>query len=136
MGKYRRLVIASVMGLYIQKSQGQQNFATIEKNVNIRAKYLIHDLNKTKDTLILKSTKGIDFVYSINSQYKRELDVEIGANSTLVKIPLNKLSKGKHTFIVGQSPLKIIFVVRVQKENPALALVTNNDKAKGTNKED
>ena len=32
--------------------------------------------------------------------------------------------------------LKIIFVVRVQKENPALALVTNNDKAKGTNKED
>lgn len=135
MGKYRRLVIASIFGLYVQKSQAQQSFATIEKNVNIRAKDLIHDLNKTKDTLILKSTKSIDFVYSINSKYKREVDFEIDTNTAIIKIPLNKLTKGKHTFVVGQSPLKILFVVRVHRDNMTLAMASN-DKSKNVNEEE
>ena len=115
MGKYRRLVIASVMGLYIQKSQGQQNFATIEKNVNIRAKDLIHDLNKTKDTLILQSGSLINKVYSVSTDYEREVDMVV--NDTHIKIPLNQLSKGKHVFVAVQSPIRIVFVVKVFRDN-------------------
>ncbi|MCB0446692.1 MAG: hypothetical protein KDD03_04115 [Gelidibacter sp.] len=125
MGKYRRLVMASILGLYFQKSQAQQSFAKIEKNVNVRAKDLYHDLNKTKDTLILKSEKNIDFVYSINEKYRREIDFEIEGDDHIVRVPLHKLSKGKHTFVVGQSPLKIIFVVRVFKDDTSLALLTD-----------
>ena len=37
----------------------QQDFATIEKNINIRASGLHHDLNATKDTLVLKGDTKI-----------------------------------------------------------------------------
>ena len=125
MGKYSRLVMASVVGLTFQKLHAQKHFAIIEKNYNVRAKDLSHDLNATKDTLILQSPKTIDYVYAINTDYKREIDFYNNTNS--LKIPLNQLSKGKHVFVVGNQRIQIIFVVRVQKDSGRLALVSKEE---------
>jgi hypothetical protein len=122
MGKYKRLVMASVIGLTFQKLHAQTHFATIEKNHNLRAKDLSHQLNATADTLVLKSPKTIDYVYAINSEYKREIDFY--NNTKELKIPLTQLSKGKHVFVVGNQRMKIIFVVRVLSDYKALALLS------------
>ncbi|MGM5470682.1 hypothetical protein ACS386_10420 [Flavobacteriaceae bacterium LMO-SS05] len=119
MGKYRRYVMASIVGLTIQKRlHAQDAFASLEKNVNFRASGLIQELNATKDTLILKSDKKMSYVYAINQEYKREIDDYAGAY--LYKVPLTNLSKGKHVFVVSISPLKIVFVVRVLKDRPVI----------------
>jgi len=115
MGKYRRYVMASIVGLTIQKKiHAQDPFATLEKNYNFRASGLIEELNETKDTLILKSDKKMSYVYSINEEYKREIDTYAGTD--YFRVPLNGLSKGKHVFVVSVSPLKIVFVVKVHKD--------------------
>ena len=101
----------------------KEHYAILEKNVNVRAKELSHELNKTKDTLLLKSDKKIDYVYAINSTYHREVDTYVFENS--FKVPLNKLSVGKHLFVVGQNHMKIIFVVRIVEELSKIALVTD-----------
>ncbi len=96
--------------------QAQDDYARIDKNRNVQAKDLYHDLNKTKDTLILKSNKKISYLYSINKDYSRELDFYI--DTTAYQLPLNKLSKGKHVFVAVQSPLRIVFVVHVLRDIP------------------
>lgn len=122
MGQYSRFFMASVIGLTFQKLQAQKEFAILEKNHNVRAKDLTQELNATKDTLLLNSSKTIDYVYAINSEYKREIDFYNNTNS--LKIPLNQLSKGKHVFVVCNAKMKIVFVVRVQKDHTALAMVS------------
>lgn len=113
-------------------SQMQNDFAKLEKNVNIRAKGLIHKLNKTKDTLILKSESLINKVYSVSATYEREVDLII--NEKGISIPLNKLSRGKHVFVAVQSPVRIVFVVKVFRDNEWLLemqeerLAAKNDK--------
>jgi len=135
MGKYRRLVMASIVGLTFQKKlQAQDAFASLEKNYNFRANGLIEELNVTKDTLILKSDKKMTYVYSINKEYRREIDTYAG--DTYFKVPLTNLSKGKHVFVVSVSPLKIVFVVHILKDNmdtlpvetEALTAAKNEDK--------
>jgi hypothetical protein len=97
------------------KAKAQEPAAIIEKNVNVTAKSVYHDLNQTRDTLILKSDKKINYLYTINhDDYSREVDFYIG--DTEYKLPLNKLSKGKHVVVVVQSPLRIVFVVKVLKD--------------------
>ena len=96
--------------------QAQTDFAKIDKNRNVQAKDLYHDLNASKDTLILRSKKKINYLYSINKDYSRELDFYI--DTTAYKLPLNKLSLGKHVFVAVQSPLRIVFVIHVLKEIP------------------
>lgn len=82
---------------------------------------LFHDLNKTKDTLILSGDKRIRNVYSINMSYKRETQELINANSA--KVSLTHLSKGKHIFVVEQVPLKIVFVVRVLQDRKEISKI-------------
>lgn len=96
--------------------QAQEHFAKLEKNRNIQAKDLIHELNETRDTLILKSKIKIDYLYSINKDNRR--DFEIYINTTSYKLPLNTLSKGKHVLVAVQSPMRIVFVVKILKEIP------------------
>lgn len=125
MGKYRRYVMASIVGLTFQKKlHAQDAFATLEKNFNFRASGLTEELNVTNDTLILKSEKAMGYVYSINQEYKREIDTYAG--TTYYKVPLTNLSKGKHVFVVTLSPLKIVFVVRVLKDHPNLPVETES----------
>lgn len=126
MGKYRRFFMASVIGLTFQKLHSQNEFASLEKNFNVRAKDLSHELNAAKDTLILNSSKTIDYVYAINSNYKREIDFYNNTNS--LQVPLNQLSKGKHVFVVGNDKLQIVFVVRILKDEneTSFALISKN----------
>jgi len=125
MKKYMFLVpVMVISNLMVQNLSAQKSFATIEKNVNIDAKSLIHDLNKTKDTLLLKSDKKITYVYSLNKDHKRELNYYI--NKTTCELALNNLSKGRHVLVVGQPGLKIVFVIRVLKDSPLLASISNN----------
>jgi len=95
--------------------EAQNDFAKLEKNVNVRAKGLIHNLNTSKDTLVLKSESLINKVYSVSTTYDREVDMVV--NSNAVKIPLNSLSKGKHVFVAIQSPIRIVFVVKILRDN-------------------
>jgi hypothetical protein len=126
------LVIVCTNSLF-QNVNAQQDFASIEKNINVQAKSLFHDLNKTKDTLLLKSDKKINYAYTINKDYKREVDYYIDATS--FKIPLNELSKGKHLFVVVQSPLRIVFVVRILKDKPPKVSIINTKIVATINKE-
>ncbi|WP_299275218.1 hypothetical protein [uncultured Psychroserpens sp.] len=126
------IIFFSIMTLTSYTIQAQNDFAKLEKNVNIRAKGLIQKLNHTKDTLILKSDSLIRKVYSVSTDYKREIDMAVNAKD--VKIPLNRLSKGKHVFVAVQSPIRIVFVVKIFRDNEWLLameeerLASKNDK--------
>lgn len=95
---------------------GQEHYAKLEKNRNIQAKGLIHVLNKTKDTLILTSDRKINYLYAINKEDSR--DFQLNVDTTSFKFPLNKLAKGKHVLVAVQSPMRIVFVVRILKDSP------------------
>ena len=95
----------------------QNKTGIIEKNINIEARELYHDLNTSKDTLILKSKSKMHYVYSLNSKNQREIDRPIFSNT--FKIPLQKLSAGKHLFAVSYQQKKVLFVVRVHDPNLA-----------------
>ena len=122
--------MASFIGLTLQKLSAQNQFASLEKNYNIGAKDLSHELNTTKDTLLLNSSKTIDYVYAINREYKREIDFYNNTNA--LRIPLTQLSKGKHLFVVGNSRKQIVFVVRVLKDSKTQAFA-NEDKITASN---
>jgi hypothetical protein len=110
--------------LFFQKAYSQENYAILEKNVNSDANSLFHELNETKDTLLLKSDKKIKYVYSINKDYQRELNYYMDKN--VCKLPLNNLSKGRHTIVVGQSPLKIVFVIRIVENSSSIASIDDD----------
>lgn len=114
MRKYFIVFTIACINPSFQSLFAQENFAIIEKNVNINARGLFHDLNKTKDTLLLKSDKKINYIYSINKDNKREVDNYLDTNS--YKLPLKNLSKGKHVFVVRQSPVLIVFVIKILKD--------------------
>ncbi|MFK7781115.1 hypothetical protein [Psychroserpens sp.] len=117
--KLEHIIIFFVLLAFpFRQLQAQNDFAILEKNVNIRAKGLIQKLNTTKDTLILKSDSMINKVYAVNMNYKREVDLSV-KNKT-VKIPLKKLSIGKHVFVAVQSPVRIVFVVKILRDNSVL----------------
>ncbi len=108
------------IGIFTNSVFSQTAFAKIEKNRNLTAQALFHELNTSKDTLLLKSDTEIAHVYSINSVYKRELDVYL--NETDLQIPLSKLSRGKHVMVVEQTPKKIIFVIYIYGPNPVASI--------------
>ena len=121
MKKYLLVFSIAFLNPLLQNLLAQEGFATIEKNINIDARGLYHNLNKTKDTLILKSDTKINYVYSINENQEREIDNYV--DSKTHKLPLHNLSKGKHVFVVRQSPVLIIFVIRIFGDSPTLASI-------------
>ncbi len=124
MKKITLFPVLALFCLYFQHTFSQERFAALEKNVNRDARSLLHELNETKDTLILKSDSKINYVYSINQAHEREINYYFQKNAC--KIPLRGLSKGKHVIVVGLSPLKIVFVIRVFGDMPALAVRRND----------
>lgn len=113
MKKLLTSLIIAAFGFAIHGLHAQSSFATIIKNVNVRAKGVEHSLNESRDTLILKSDRKINYFYAINRNYEKELYEFIDDKS--YKIPLANLNAGKYTFVVGQSPLKIVFAVYINK---------------------
>lgn len=91
---------------------GQQHFATIKKNYNVLAEGLKHDLNISRDTLVLKSENPILKVYTVGD-FSGLIDLEV--NDFQQSIPLQKLRKGKYVFVVDQPKLKIVFQVLVHR---------------------
>lgn len=108
---FRTLLITFVFCFWFQNSIAQEEYAILRKNFNVSAKDLEHDLCQTKDTLILKSEKRIDYIYTINSQSKRELDTYVYEN--FLKVPLNRFTKGRHVFVVEQNKMNIVFSVQI-----------------------
>ncbi|GGI57041.1 hypothetical protein GCM10011444_13500 [Winogradskyella haliclonae] len=94
----------------------QKGKATIYKNKNVQASGLYHDFNKSKDTLVLRSNKKINYLYTANNSNKKDINLRVDSNS--YKLPLNELKKGRNVLVAVQSPLKIVFVVEVEREFP------------------
>lgn len=101
----------------------QQDFAEIDKNINIRASGLYHDLNTTKDTLVLKGDTKISYIYSIHNKMKYDINRRVYA--TDYKVALRDLDKGKHIIVVVQQLLKIVFVVRIFGDAPTIVASNN-----------
>lgn len=99
----------------------QQDYAEIDKNINFRASGLYHNLNTSKDTLVLKSDSKISYIYTIHNKMK--LDINRRVYATDYKVALRDLDKGKHIFVVVQNTLKIVFVVRVFGDPSIIASV-------------
>ena len=85
----------------------------IKKNVNARAKSLHHDLNKTKDTLVLRSSKKMFRVYTVGD-FGGVVDQYL--NTYEYEVPLKGLEKGKYVFVVDQSKMKIVFQVLIHED--------------------
>ncbi len=117
--RFTTLLIPSFL-LTFHMGLAQNSYAKIEKNYNTSASSLSHQLNTTKDTLLLKSTRKITHIYSINSDYKREIDVYLDTNE--YQLPLSGLSQGKHLLVVGESPKKIVFVLRIRQTPEMITL--------------
>lgn len=105
------LIFLFAIGTFNVALAQSSHIGLIEKNSNLRATNIVHDLNQTKDTLFLQSDKPITYVYSINAEYKREVDSYV--NKKEFKLPLAELSKGKHVLVVSQSSKKIVFVLYI-----------------------
>ncbi|HLV13725.1 MAG TPA: hypothetical protein VKY41_00975 [Xanthomarina sp.] len=116
----KSLLIAICLVVFTSSVFSQASFAKLEKNRNNLAKGLYHELNRAKDTLLLKSNLEISQVYSLNSENEREIDMYL--NSRDIKIPISNLSSGKHVVIVNQSPKKILFVIHVFGAGPLMAI--------------
>jgi len=110
----KTFVFACLMVIANQTAQSQEDFALIEKNVNYRARGLFHDLNATKDSLILKGKEKINYISAIDESSNSVIDTYVGAKD--FKLPLKTLKKGKYIFVVIQQPLQIVFVVKVLKD--------------------
>ncbi|SHG48749.1 hypothetical protein SAMN05444148_0251 [Winogradskyella jejuensis] len=113
---FPHIIIAILCLGFANISFAQKGKATIYKNKNIQAAGLYHDFNKSKDTLVLRSDKKINYLYTANNSNDEDIKVRVDSNS--YKLPLNKLKKGRNVLVAIQSPLKIVFVVEVEKEFP------------------
>lgn len=106
-------------------AQAQNDFAKLERNVNVKAEGLIHKLNKSKDTLILKSKSLIKNVFSISGNDQREVDLTVNKND--IEIPLHTLSKGKHVFVAVQNSMRVVFVIKILREYSLLMATNQNN---------
>lgn len=110
-----KIIVILFLGLF-HFGFSQNGKAKIFKNYNVQAAGFIHELNATKDTLILKSDKKINYLYTANN--KQEGKVKVRVDNTEYKLPLNRLKKGRNVMVAIQSPLKIVFVINIMKEFP------------------
>ena len=121
---FRTYLMTLVISFWFQNYNAQEDYAILRKNFNVSAKGLCHDLCKTKDTLILKSDKKIDYIYAINSRSKRELDTYVSEN--VLRIPLNGFTKGRHVFVVEQDKMNIVFAVQINETLPKIAVLLDD----------
>ena len=112
-------LLFAMIFLFATPTYSQDKFAIIEKNTNLVAKSLYHDLNETQDSLILRSNGAMHHVFSINRMGKREIDQSIFSEE--IRIPLKGLSSGKHVFAVSYMQKKILFVIRIYDPNATYA---------------
>ncbi len=110
----------------------QDDFASIHKNMNVLAKGLHHDLNKSKDTLMLRSSDKIFRVYTVSDNAGI---VDNYLNTNKFEVLLRELKKGKYVFVVNQSKLKIVFQVHILKGKDAIPETWLSEKAETSESE-
>ena len=104
-------LLFTISKVFIHNGYAQEKIASIEKNNHVLANDLTHELNPTKDTIVLRSKRRMHYVYSLNKENKREIDEFV--EDVKYNIPVSRLSQGKHLLAVSYEQRKIIFVVRV-----------------------
>ncbi|WP_370392337.1 hypothetical protein [uncultured Winogradskyella sp.] len=93
---------------------GQTNL--LIKNVNLRAKELKHDLNASKDTLVLEASRTIHKLEIYNHSFSKHIEVE----NKMVNVPLNQLPLGKLIVEVVLKDKRIILTIIRQSEGDEL----------------
>ena len=71
---------------------------------------MYHDLNSTQDTLVLQCPELIRRVYTIGDSAGL-IDYQVDKNE--FNVPLNKLEKGRHVFVVDRTRHKIVFQIEI-----------------------
>ena len=94
----------------VKFSFSQDEFATIRKNVNVLAKTLKHDLNASKDTLILEGKEPIRRLYTIGENAGV---VDDYIYNRFYKLPLHQLKNGRYLFVAFESRKRIVFEINV-----------------------
>ncbi len=102
------LIVLLLVACNLIHAQGE--FASIRKNINVLAKGLNHDLNKTKDTLKISSSDKFFRIYTIGDNNGA---VDQYLNTNTFEVPLRSFERGKYVFIVDQSKVKIVFTIFV-----------------------
>ncbi|MBT8272598.1 MAG: hypothetical protein KJO77_02250 [Bacteroidia bacterium] len=110
--KYLKRYFIIILFLTFNLTHSQAEFAVLKKNINVLAEGLNHELNETKDTLILSSPSRIYRVYTAGT-HSGKVDQYMLANE--FKVPLNLFERGKYVFCVDQLRYKIVFTVFVLK---------------------
>ena len=90
----------------------QDDFASLRKNINYRAKLLDHQLNKTKDTLILNCPQRMYRIYSVGSSKVR---INEKIDDFTYKLPLKNYNIGKYLMVTQLNGLKIVFELNILK---------------------
>ena len=89
MNKLLTSLFIVAFGFGIQSVVAQSTFATIIKNVNVRAKGVKHSLNATKDTLLLESNKKINL--EVNYDQLPNIWTELKSKENFEKISNGKI---------------------------------------------
>lgn len=92
----------------------QDDFASLRKNVNYRAKLLTHYLNKTKDTLVLSCPQRMYRLYSVGSSKVR---INEKIDDFTYKLPLKNYKIGKYLLVTQLNGLKIVFELNILKRS-------------------
>lgn len=100
-----------------------QEYTEIIKNINPRGKNLIHELNKTTDTLLLS---GINInLVKIKKQFVTN-DITFTIESNFDKIPLTNLTPGRYVVLVYTGLDVIVFnlqrILKFKTEEPEITV--------------
>lgn len=101
---------------------------TFQKNINNRAKALEQSLNKTGDSLILRSEKTISQVDIFNEDYMKSINI----NSNEAKIDLNTLPEGRFIVKARLGKKRIVMYLKIHEsikniKNTDLATLKETD---------
>lgn len=104
--------IAYTIALLLLTTLGYGQKSTLIQNINVRAKELKHNLNKTGDSLILEGKRSIDKVAIFNSDFEKIFIV----SNNKVKIPLHNIPIGRFVTEVKLNN-KLIIITLLRHEN-------------------
>lgn len=119
--KTRPTLAFMVLALFFQIVSAQEKNSEIHKNVNLRAKGLSHQLNTTKDSLLLDSDQ---LIYRVSFLYDGTRKILYDNNSKKINIPLLQLERGKYTVLVYQESRIVVF--GVTKSNTDFISIASN----------
>lgn len=107
----------------------QKDFASLRKNINSRAQELKHELNASKDTLIISCKQKIHRLYSVG---KTDI-INKKVNAFSYQLPLRDLDKGKYLMVAQLQGKKIVFELNILLRKPFSQDIVSEILASGFN---